>query len=480
MAPENTAPALSKTQRRVVAVTAVAGMMVTLDSLIVTTALDAIRSALHASVAELEWTVTAYVLAFAVLLMTAAALGDRFGRRRMFITGLAVFAAASAGCALAPNVATLIAARAVQGAGAALVMPLTLALLGTAIPAARRAAALGVFSSVAGLAVPVGPLLGGAVVTGVSWPWIFWINVPVALVLIPIGRRSLEESFGPRAKLDLAGVLLATLAALGLVWALVRGNTAGWGSTEVVSTFVAGLLLALAFVWWQQRAPEPMLPLHLFRSRAFSAGNAAIFFHWGSALGALFFMAQFLQTGLNFSPMRAGFGLMPWGAIAFIVPQVAGAFIRRIGERPFIIAGLGLHAAAMAWIAVIADPGMAYWRLIAPLVLSGAGVAMSLPATQSAALSGVEPRDVGKASGAYSTMRQLGGALGVAVVVAAFAEYGGYESIQAFGHGFTAAMIACTVLSLAGAVSGLAAPGGAWPARSPAVRLEPAREPAHD
>ncbi|GAA3284641.1 MFS transporter [Dactylosporangium vinaceum] len=480
MSPENTAPALSKTQRRVVAVTAVAGMMVTLDSLIVTTALDAIRSALHASVAELEWTVTAYVLAFAVLLMTAAALGDRFGRRRMFITGLAVFAAASAGCALAPNVATLIAARAVQGAGAALVMPLTLALLGTAIPAARRAAALGVFSSVAGLAVPVGPLLGGAVVTGVSWPWIFWINVPVALVLIPIGRRSLEESFGPRAKLDLAGVLLATLAALGLVWALVRGNTAGWGSTEVVSTFVAGLLLALAFVWWQQRAPEPMLPLRLFRSRAFSAGNAAIFFHWGSALGALFFMAQFLQTGLNFSPMRAGFGLMPWGAIAFIVPQVAGAFIRRIGERPFIIAGLGLHAAAMAWIAVIADPGMAYWRLIAPLVLSGAGVAMSLPATQSAALSGVEPRDVGKASGAYSTMRQLGGALGVAVVVAAFAEYGGYKSIQAFGHGFTAAMIACTVLSLAGAVSGLAAPGGARTARSPVVLLEPAREPAHD
>lgn len=474
MAPDITSPTLSSAQRWVVAVTALAGLMVSLDALIVTTALDAIRTALHASVEELEWTVTAYVLAFAVLLMTAAALGDRFGRRRMFIIGLAVFAAASAGCALAPDVGALIAARAVQGAGAALVMPLTLTLLSTAIPADRRASALGVFTSVAGLAVPLGPLLGGAVVTGVSWPWIFWINVALALVLIPLAWTRTGESFGPNAKLDLGALALATLASSGLVWALVRGNTAGWGSAEVVSTLAAGLLLTIAFVWWQRRAAEPMLPLHLFRSRAFSVGNVAIFFEWGSALGALFFMAQFLQTGLGFSPLHAGLGLMPWGAIAFVVPQLAGALIRRIGERPFIVAGLGLHAAAMAWIAVIAEPGIAYWQLIAPLVVSGAGVAMSLPATQSAALSTVAPPYLGKASGAYSTMRQLGGALGVAVVVAAFAANGGYGSTESFGHGFTAAMIACAALSLAGALSGLAAPGGVGPVRSPAA---PARRP---
>src|SRR4051812_8669192 len=281
MPPDTTPPTLTTAQRWVVAVTALAGMMVSLDALIVTTALGAIRVALHASIEELEWTVTAYVLAFAVLLMTAAALGDRFGRRRMFIAGLGLFAVASAGCALAPDVGTLIAARAVQGAGAALVMPLALTLLGTAVPAGRRSKALGVFTGVTGLAVPVGPLLGGAVVTGISWPWIFWLNIPVAAVLIPLALTRIEESFGPKAKLDLGALGLATAAALGIVWALVRGNTVGWGSAEILCTLIGGVLLAIGFVWWQRRAAEPLLPPHLFRSRAFSVGNIAIFFEWG-------------------------------------------------------------------------------------------------------------------------------------------------------------------------------------------------------
>ncbi|GAB3828765.1 DHA2 family efflux MFS transporter permease subunit [Dactylosporangium cerinum] len=445
--------------------TALAAMMVTLDSLVVTSALGAIRTALHASIEELEWTVTAYVLTFAVLLMTAAALGDRFGRRRMFITGLAVFAAASAGCALAPDVGALIAARAVQGAGAALLMPLALALLGAAIPADRRSKALGVFAGVTGLAVPVGPLLGGAIVTGVSWPWIFWINIPIAAVLISLALTRIDESFGPKARLDPGALLLVTASAFGIVWALVRGSKAGWGSAEILSTLTVGVLLAVGFVRWQRRAVEPMLPMHLFASRAFSVGNIAIFFEWGSALGALFFMAQFLQTGLGFSPVRAGLALMPWGATTFIVPQIAGVLIGRMGVRPFIVAGLGLHAAAMIWIAVIAEPGLAYQQLIAPLIVSGSGVAMSLPATQSAALGSVAPQYVGKASGAYSTMRQLGGAFGVAVVVAAFASTGSYASAQTFNSGFTAAMVACAVLSLAGALSGLVAPRRIPPTR---------------
>ncbi|MFB9446851.1 MFS transporter [Dactylosporangium vinaceum] len=459
MPKNSTSTPLTTAQRWAVAVTALAGMMVSLDALVVTTALGAIRVALHASIEELEWTVTAYVLTFAVLLLTAAALGERFGRRRMFVIGLALFAVASAGCALAPDVGTLIAARAVQGAGAALVMPLALALLGTAVPADRRSRALGVFSSVAGLAVPLGPLLGGAVVTGVSWPWIFWLNVPVVAVLIPLALTRLQESSGPPARLDLGAVALATAAALGIVWALVRGNTAGWGSAEILSTLTAGVLLAVGFVWWQRRAAEPMLPMHLFGSRAFSAGNIAIFFEWGSALGALFFMAQFLQTGLGFSPARAGLGLMPWGAMTFIVPQLTGLLIGRLGERPFIVGGLGLHAAAMTWIALIAEPGLAYGQLVAPLVLSGIGVATALPATQSAALSSVAPVYVGKASGVYSTMRQLGGVFGVAAVVAAFAAGGSYRSPQSFSSGFAVAIGACAALSLVGALSGLAAPG---------------------
>jgi len=458
MAPNSGTTRLTTAQRWVLTVTALAGLLVTLDSLVVTTALGPIRIALHASIEQLEWTVTAYVLAFAVLLMTATALGDKFGRRRMFTAGLAVFAAASAGCALAPDVGTLIAARAVQGAGAALVMPLSLALLGTAIPADRRSKALGVFAGVAGLAVPVGPLLGGAVVTGVSWPWIFWINIPVAVVLILLASTRIEESFGPKAKLDLGALLLVTAAALSIVWALVRGNSAGWDSAEILSTLTLGVLLAIGFVWSQRRAAEPILPMHLFGSRAFSAGNTAIFFLWGSTLGALFFMAQFLQAALHFSPLRAGVALMPWGTMTFSVPLIAGTLINRVGERLFIVAGTGLHAAAMTWIALIAEPGLAYREMIAPLILSGIGVAMAMPATQSAVLSSVTSQYVGKASGAYSTMRQLGGVFGVAVVVAAFASNGSYLSSQTFSNGFAVAIGVCAALSLAGALTGLATP----------------------
>ncbi|WP_433271549.1 MFS transporter [Actinosynnema sp. CS-041913] len=458
--------------RWVLAVTALAGLMVTLEALVITTALSAIRTALDTSIEELEWTVTAYVLTFAVLLMTAAALGDRFGRRRVFIAGLALFAAASAACALAPDVGWLIAARAVQGAGAALVMPLALALLSAAYPPPQRARALGVFTGVTGLAVAVGPLLGGAIVTGISWPWVFWINLPAAAVLIILARTRIGESFGSRTTIDVVGLLLVTGAALGIVWALVRGNTVGWAAVEIVAASTAGVLLAVAFVRWERRAPEPMLPMGLFASRGFAAGNAGTFFLWGSALGALFFMAQFLQTALDFGPLAAGLGLMPWGATTFIVPQIAGALIGRFGERVFIVAGAGLHAVAMAWLALVADPGLAYWEMIAPLVLSGTGVAMASPATQSAALSSLAAHYLGKASGAYSTMRQLGGVFGVAVVVAAFAGIGGYESPHTFATGFAAAMAACAVLSLAGAIAGLAA-------RDPAGTRPGSAEPRH-
>jgi EmrB/QacA subfamily drug resistance transporter len=298
--------AWTSAQRWVLALTALASLMVVLDALVVTTALSAIRADLGASLEALEWTVSAYVLSFAVLLMTAAALGDRFGRRRVFATGLGVFAASSAGCALAPDVGWLIAARGVQGMGAALIMPLSLTLLGEAFPPQQRPRALGMFAAVSGLSVALGPLLGGAIVEGISWPWIFWLNVPVALALILLVPKRIEESFGPNTALDVRGLTLVTAGAVGIVWGLVRGNSAGWGSLEVLSALTLGALLMLAFVLWELRAGEPMLPMRLFRSRSFSAGNAAIFFQWASALGALFFMAQFLQTPLRLRAARSG------------------------------------------------------------------------------------------------------------------------------------------------------------------------------
>ena len=433
--------------------------MVVLDALVVATALTSIRADLGASLEQLEWTVNAYVLSFAVLLMTAAALGDRFGRRRGFVSGLGLFAGASVACALAPDVGWLIAARVVQGAGAALVMPLALALLSTAFPPQLRPKALGVFAGVSGLAVPLGPLFGGAIVEGISWPWIFWLNVPIGLLLIPLALTRIEESFGPDSAIDLPGLALVTSAAFGIVWGLVRGNSAGWVSPEVLVALALGALLAVAFVIWELRAREPMLPMRLFRSRSFSAGNAAIFFHWGSALGALFFMAQFLQIGLGYAPLEAGLGLMPWGATTVIVPQIAGRLINRFGERPFIAAGLSLNALALTWIALIAEPDLAYWQLVAPLILSGTGVAMSIPAAQSAVLTSVAPPDIGKASGTFSTMRQLGGAFGVAILVAVFAGAGSYASAEAFSDGFAPAIAVSAALSVVGAIAGLGLPG---------------------
>jgi MFS family permease len=347
-----------------------------------------------------------------------------------------------------------------QGAGAALVMPVALALLGATFPPELRPRALGVFAGVSGLAVPLGPLLGGAVVQGISWPWIFWLNVPAGVVLIAVVLTRIDESHGPRGAVDVGGLALVTGAALGIVWGLVRGNPAGWGSPEVVGALGGGAVLTAGFALWERRVAAPMLPMRLFRSRRFSAGNAAVFFHWGSALGAVFFMSQFLQTGLGYGPLDAGLRLMPWGATTVLVPQLAGRLIGRFGERRFVVGGMALHGASMVWIALVAGPDLAYGQLVVPLVLSGAGVAMSVPAAQSAVLGAVAPPDMGRASGAFSTMRQLGGAFGVAVLVAVFAGAGGgYGSAQAFSDGFVAAIAASAGLAAAAALAGSALPG---------------------
>jgi EmrB/QacA subfamily drug resistance transporter len=445
-------------QRWVLILASVGSFMVALDALVVTTALGTIRLHLHASLVELEWTVNAYTLSFAVLLITAAVLGDRFGRRRLFTAGIGLFVASSAACALAPDAGFLIAARAVQGAGAAMVMPLAMALLSAAFPPERRGWALGIFSGVTGLAVGGGPVVGGAIAQGLTWQWIFWLNVPVGLVTIPLALRRIEESFGPRARLDIRGVALVTGAGLAIVWGLVRGNSAGWASPEIISSLAGGILLAVAFVVCELHVPEPMLPLRLFRSRAFSSGNAASFFLTASLMGAVFFMAQFQQTTLGQGPLDAGLRLLPWTATLVLVAPRAGALVDRLGERPLIVAGLLLQAIGMGWIAVIASPELAYANMIAPLIIAGAGVSMAMPAAQKAVLTAVAPTEIGKAAGSFQATRQLGGAFGVAILVAVFAAAGGYASAQAFSDGFAPAIAVSAGLSLAGALAGLAMP----------------------
>jgi EmrB/QacA subfamily drug resistance transporter len=445
--------------RWVVVLTAIGSMMAAIDTLVVSTALSTIRLDLGASIEQLEWTVNAYNLSFAVLLITGAALGDRFGRRNLYAVGLGLFAVSSAAAALAPDVGTLIAARAVQGAGSALIMPLGLALLSAAFPPEKRGAAIGIFSAITGVAVALGPLVGGAVVEGVSWEWIFWVNVPIALAAIPLVLTRMRESYGSDTGLDIPGLALISAGAFGVVWALVRGNGVGWGSLEVVGSLAVGLLLVGAFVAWELRAKEPMLPMRFFRSRSFAAGNAAIFFTFASLFTAVFFYAQLLQTGLGYGPLETGLRLMPWTATFITVAPIAGALADRIGERPLMVGGLTLQAAGMAWLALIVEPGLSYSQMLAPFIVAGVGVSMAIPAAQNSVVGSMSAEALGKAAGANSMMRELGGVFGIAVTVAIFAAAGSYASAQAFADGFQPAILVGAGLALAGAITGLALPG---------------------
>jgi EmrB/QacA subfamily drug resistance transporter len=443
----------------VVLLTAIGSFMAAVDTLVVSTALSRIRLDLGASVGQLEWTVNAYNLSFAVLLITGAALGDRYGRRSLYTAGLALFTLASAVAALAPDVGVLIAARAVQGAGAALILPLGLALLSAAFPPEKRGAAIGIFSAITGIAVALGPLVGGAVVQGIDWQWIFWVNVPIGLAAIPLVLTKMRESYGPETALDLRGLALVSLAALATVWGLVRGNQVGWGSPEVVGSLIAGVVLTAGFIAWERRAREPMLSLELFRSRHFSAGNAAIFLTFASLFGAVFFFAQLLQTALGYDPLETGLRLLPWTATFITVAPVAGALSDKIGERPLMVTGLSLQAIGMAWVALIADPGMAYTQLLAPFIVAGVGVSMAIPAAQNSVVASVPDALLGKAAGANSMMRELGGVFGVAIAVAVFAAAGSYASPAEFVDGFAPAIAVGAGLAAIGAAAGLALPG---------------------
>jgi EmrB/QacA subfamily drug resistance transporter len=451
---------MSTRTKWVVALTGIGALMTALDTVVVASALTTLRADLGASIEELEWTVNAYNLSFAVLLIPAAALGDRYGRRRLYVAGMALFTVASAACALAPDAGALIAARALQGAGAALVSTLALALLSAAFPPERRGAAIGMYSAIAGIAVAAGPVVGGAVAEGLAWEWIFWLNVPIGLVTIPLGLARMKESFGPDTSLDVPGLVLVAGGALGIVWGLVRANGAGWGSAEVLAAFAAGAALLAAFVAWEARAREPMVPLRFFRSRAFSAGNTAIFFTFASLFGAVFFFSQFLQTGLGHDPLGAGLRLMVWTATFITVAPVVGALADRYGERPFMVSGLLLQAAGMVWIALIAEPSLAFGELVLPFIVAGAGISMAIPAAQNSVVGSVGEDAIGKAAGVNSMMRELGGVFGIAILVAVFAGAGSYASAQAFSDGFAPAVAVGAALALAGAAAALALPGG--------------------
>jgi EmrB/QacA subfamily drug resistance transporter len=456
------------------AVTSIALFMVVLDNLVVSTAIPVIRVDLGASIEQLEWTVNAYTLTFAVLLLTGAALGDRFGRRRIFLAGVAIFTGASAAAALAPSIEALIAARAVQGVGGALVLPLSLTILSDAFPAERRGLAIGAWSGIAGLAVAAGPLVGGAVVEGISWQWIFWLNVPVGLVLLPLGLR-LRETHGPDKAIDLGGLALASGGLLGIVWGLVNGNADGWTSPGILFALIAGLIMLVGFVAWELRAREPMLPLRFFRDRAFAAANGASLFMYFGMFGSIFLLTQFFQTAQGYSPLEAGLRVLPWTAMPMVVAPIAGALSDRIGGRPLMAGGLALQAIGLGWIALVSEPDVGYASLVLPFVLSGTGMAMFFAPVANFVLRAVKPAEEGKASGVNNAIREVGGVLGVAVLASVFARYGDFTPPAAFNDGLVPATWIGAGVVAAGAVIALAIPPIR---RRRQERLEPALEAA--
>ncbi|MEV8595670.1 MFS transporter [Streptomyces sp. NPDC052012] len=435
-------------------ITSVAGFMAALDNLVVTTALPSIREDLGGSLPDLEWTVSAYTLTFAVLLMFGAALGDRFGRRRMFVAGLAVFTLASAAAAAAPGIDSLIAARAVQGAGAAVMMPLTLTLLTAAVPEARRGMAYGIWGAVNGLAVASGPLVGGTLTEHISWQWIFWLNVPLGLALIPLARLRLAESHGTGAPLDLPGTLLASGGLFGIVYGLVRGPVDGWTGPAVLAGLVAGTALLTGFVVYSTRAKNPMLPMRLFRSRAFAGINAASLLMFLGMFGSIFLLSQYLQGVLGYSPTEAGLRMLPWTGMPMIVAPIAGILSDRIGGRPVVAVGLFLQALGLAWFAVIVTTDVSYATQLPALIISGVGMALFFAPASNLVMSSVRRKEQGIASGANNALREVGGALGIAVMASIFSAQGGYETAQSFVDGLRPALV---VGSAAVALAGVAA-----------------------
>jgi len=439
--------------------------MSALDIVVVSTALPTMQRHLGASLADLEWTINAYSLVFGTLMLTGAALGDRFGRRRIYVTGLLIFVAGSVLAALSTTAGVLIAARVVQGGGAALLQPLTLTLISQAFPPEKRGAAIGIWGGITGLGVATGPIVGGVIVQALSWQWIFWLNVPVGLLVAALSATRLTESRGTRPQLDIGGMVLAMVAFFALTWAPVRAPSVGWSSAEVTGSLAAGVVFLAGFLAWERRARYPMLPLRYFRRRGFASANAVVFFQFSSVIGSLFFITQLFQNGMGYSPVGAGLRILVWMATPMVIAPIAGIAADRFGNKPFMLGGMVLQAAGLGWLAAITTTGTSYGSLIAPLIVSGIGISMGFPTVANLVTTSVDPDDIGVAAGTNNALNALGGAFGVAILAAVFAAHGGYESPAAFIHGFRPAEWVATGAAVIAAVAAVFAP-----ARHPATQ----------
>jgi EmrB/QacA subfamily drug resistance transporter len=439
----------------------VGAFVTSLDVVVVSTALPALRHHLGASLSDLEWTINAYNLVFASLMLTGAALGDRFGRKRLYVIGLALFTAASIACATAGSAGALIAARTVQGAGAAIILPLSLTLISEAFPLEKRGTAIGIWGGITGLGVATAPLLGGAIIQGIGWQWIFWINVPIGVVAAVASAFMLTESRGPRPRLDLIGLPLIIGGLLALVWAPVRAPSVGWGSGEVIGALIAGAALITAFVLWERRAPLPMLPLEYFQRRAFSSAGAVAMLFSFALIGSVFWIAQMLQVGMGYSPLASGIRMLVFTMMPMIFAPLGGVGSDRFGTRPFMVGGLLLMGGGFIWLGLLMKAGVSYTSLIGPFVVAGIGISFVFPTLANAAVGSVPLADSGVAAGSNNTLRETGGLFGVAVLAAVFTANGSYASPATFMHGIKFALLTAAAAALAAAVPALLGPSRA-------------------
>jgi EmrB/QacA subfamily drug resistance transporter len=454
-------PAAAPTARPALTVTltAVAFFMVVLDGLVVVTALPSIHRSLGGDLGTLQWTVSAYSITSGAGIITAAALGDRLGRRRVYVAGLAIFTAGSALCALAPSAGLLIGARVVQGLGAAIIIPLSLTILTAAFPPERRGAITGIWGGISGLGVAAGPLIGGAVTQGLSWHWIFWVNVPVGLAAVIGARARLLETYGPRVRLDLVGLLLVTAGTAALIWGLVEGPQDGWTSAPILATLAGGVAAIGGFLAWEARVDEPMIPLGLFRTTGFSAAVTASFLLGAAIFAAAFLTSQFFQLVFHDSPLATGLRFLPWTAAPLVIAPVAGAISDRIGARALVVPGMLMQAGGFAWIVALAGTGIGYLGYLPALLIAGIGVAMALPVLPAAALNALPPASLGKASAVFNTLRLFGWAVGIATVTAVFNANGSLANPAAVTAGYRPALATAAVFSVLAATVALAISG---------------------
>jgi EmrB/QacA subfamily drug resistance transporter len=461
---------LNHRPRPTLVVASIAAFMTSLDTMVVTTALPAMRAHLGGSVGQLEWTMNAYYLAFACLLITAAGLGDRFGRRRVLVIGLVLFGLSSVAAAAAPTLNALIAARAIQGAAAAAIMPLTLTVISEAHPPETRARAIGVWGALLGAGGVLGPLAGGGLVEWVGWRGIFWVNVPIALAVAVATSLVVTETHGPRNPLDVRGLALASAGCFGLAWGLVRSADYGFGGVDVWLSLLLAAALVAAFLIAEHFASFPLVPTSLFRSRGFSAANGVSLGIYGSLSGSVYLMSQFFQISQHTSPLMAALRFVPWPAPALIIAPLVGSWAAKLGNRFFLVLGMAMNTLGLVWFALVVHPSTPYVALVWPLILSGIGIACVFPTVSSEVVSSVPAERMGIAAGVNGSVRELGGVLGVALAAAVFAHAGGYATGSMFAEGFVAALWACAVMSTVGAVAAMLT-GAHRP--TPAPRPEP-------